>query len=62
MQDEIDSALVYRAMAAREPDPPLATLYVRLVEVEESHLEFWETQLRAAGRRRPGPPPADVAW
>ncbi len=32
-----------------EKDPSLATLYVRVAEVEERHLAFWKSQLRAAG-------------
>jgi VIT1/CCC1 family predicted Fe2+/Mn2+ transporter len=53
-QGEVDSALVYRAMAKAEPDPRLASVYLRLAEVEERHVSFWEDQLRAAGRD-PGP-------
>ncbi|HEV7686983.1 MAG TPA: VIT1/CCC1 transporter family protein [Acidimicrobiia bacterium] len=48
-QDEIDSAAVYRAMAGREANPELATIYTRLAEVEERHLAFWDEQLRIAG-------------
>lgn len=48
-QDEIDSAAVYPAMARRERSPELARLYVRLAEVEERHLDFWEARLLAAG-------------
>jgi VIT1/CCC1 family predicted Fe2+/Mn2+ transporter len=53
-QGEIDSAVVYRAMAKSEPDARLASVYVRLAEVEERHLGFWEDQLRGMGRD-PGP-------
>jgi VIT1/CCC1 family predicted Fe2+/Mn2+ transporter len=53
-QGEIDSAAVYRAMAAAERTPQLASVYERLAQVEERHLRFWEEQLRAAGRE-PGP-------
>lgn len=53
-QGEIDSAWVYRAMAAGEPDRRLATVYRRLAEVEERHLAFWEERLRAQGVE-PGP-------
>lgn len=48
-QGEIDSAAVYRAMAAAERSPQLASVYERLAQVEERHLRFWEDQLRAAG-------------
>ena len=53
-QGEIDSATVYRAMAAAEPDRHLASVYVRLAEVEERHLQFWEDRLRSVGAD-PGP-------
>jgi len=53
-QGEIDSAIVYRAMAKAEKDEHLASVYVRLAEVEERHLGFWEEQLRGLGRD-PGP-------
>ncbi|HYA00195.1 MAG TPA: VIT1/CCC1 transporter family protein [Candidatus Binatia bacterium] len=56
-QGELDSALVYRAMAAAERDRRLAIVYLQLAEVEERHLDFWEEQLRAIGKdpgvRRP---------
>jgi hypothetical protein len=54
LRGEIDSAVVYRAMADAEPNPQLASVYVRLAQVEERHLGFWEDQLRGIGRE-PGP-------
>jgi VIT1/CCC1 family predicted Fe2+/Mn2+ transporter len=54
LQGEIDSVVVYRAMAAAEADPHLASVYERLAQVEERHLSFWEDRLRAIGRD-PGP-------
>lgn len=53
-QGEIDSAAVYRAMAASEPDPRLESVYERLAIVEERHLDFWEDKLRSVGGD-PGP-------
>jgi VIT1/CCC1 family predicted Fe2+/Mn2+ transporter len=53
-QGEIDSAYVYRAMAAAERKPQLSSVYARLASVEERHLAFWEQQLRSAGAE-PGP-------
>lgn len=57
LQGEIDSAAVYRSMAAAEKNPQLASVYSRLAEVEERHLSFWEGQLRSigidSGDRRP---------
>jgi VIT1/CCC1 family predicted Fe2+/Mn2+ transporter len=44
-------------MAAAEKSPQLASVYVRLAEVEERHLSFWEERLRSigvdSGPRRP---------
>jgi vacuolar iron transporter family protein len=54
LQGEIDSAAVYRAMAAAEKSPQLASVYVRLAQVEERHLSFWEERLRSIGVE-PGP-------
>ena len=54
LQGEIDGAAVYRAMAAVEKKPQLASVYERLAEVEERHLSFWEEQLRTIGIE-PGP-------
>jgi vacuolar iron transporter family protein len=53
-QGEIDSAAVYRAMAAAERTPQLSSVYERLAQVEERHLQFWEEQLRGLGSE-PGP-------
>jgi VIT1/CCC1 family predicted Fe2+/Mn2+ transporter len=53
LQDEIDSAAVYRSMAAAEPDAHLATVYRRLAEVEERHASVWEAQLKKAGAKVP---------
>ncbi|HEY5076396.1 MAG TPA: demethoxyubiquinone hydroxylase family protein, partial [Acidimicrobiia bacterium] len=53
-QGEIDSAAVYRAMAAAERTPQLSSVYERLAQVEERHLQFWEERLRGLGSE-PGP-------
>ncbi len=53
LQDEIDSATLYRTMAAAEAQPQLAEVYRRLAEVEERHAGFWEERLRAAGEAVP---------
>jgi VIT1/CCC1 family predicted Fe2+/Mn2+ transporter len=49
IQDEVDSAAIYRSMASTERDPHLATVYLRLAEVEERHAAAWETELAKAG-------------
>lgn len=48
-QDEVDSASEYRALAATETDPRLATVYANLAQMEERHIAFWESRLRDAG-------------
>jgi VIT1/CCC1 family predicted Fe2+/Mn2+ transporter len=53
LQEEVDSAAVYRAMAASEKDAHLATVYLRLAEVEERHAGVWEGQLRKHGASVP---------
>jgi VIT1/CCC1 family predicted Fe2+/Mn2+ transporter len=53
-QGEIDSVLVYRAMQAAETSEQLASVYGRLAQVEERHLDFWDTKLRDIGVE-PGP-------
>jgi VIT1/CCC1 family predicted Fe2+/Mn2+ transporter len=49
LQDEVDSAALYRAMADVERDTHLATVYRRLAEVEERHAAIWEKQIAGAG-------------
>jgi VIT1/CCC1 family predicted Fe2+/Mn2+ transporter len=58
LQDEIDSAALYGALAELESDPRLAGVYRRMAAAEERHADFWEEKLRATGAsvpaRRPG--------
>ncbi len=49
LQSEIDSSTVYRAMAAAEKSQQLASVYLRLAEVEERHASFWEDRMRSLG-------------
>lgn len=58
-QDEVDSASLYRALAAVEEQQPLARLYLRLAETEEAHALFWERKLQDAGQPLP---PRRVGW
>jgi vacuolar iron transporter family protein len=59
LQDEVDSAFLYRAIAAVEEQPQLASVYRRLAETEERHARFWEERLRAAGAATP---PSRPGW
>jgi VIT1/CCC1 family predicted Fe2+/Mn2+ transporter len=49
LQGEFDSAGLYHALAAAEPDTHLREVYSRLAAVEEAHAEFWRQQLAKAG-------------
>jgi VIT1/CCC1 family predicted Fe2+/Mn2+ transporter len=49
LQGEVDSAAVYGALAAAEPDPNLAEVYRKLASVESAHAEFWRGQLGQRG-------------
>src|SRR5712692_6340388 len=53
LQDEIDSAALYRTLADIEAQPQLAEVYRRLAMVEERHARFWEQRLQAAGQTVP---------
>jgi len=58
-QDEIDSAALYRALAAAEENQQLAEVYRRLAATEQRHADVWVEQLRAAGQPAP---PVRVGW
>ncbi len=51
--DEISSAYLYRTLADIEGQSPLAQVYQRLAETEESHATFWEDKLKQAGQAIP---------
>ncbi len=55
LQAEVDSAALYHTLAEVEAGkrPHMSDVYRRLAEVEERHIRFWETQLKAAGRPVP---------
>jgi VIT1/CCC1 family predicted Fe2+/Mn2+ transporter len=59
LQDERDSAELYRRIAAAEDDDALASVYRRLADVEERHAAFWAGRLRDAGQAVPA---ARVGW
>lgn len=66
IQDEVDSASLYRAMADAEANPQLRQVYGRLAQVEEAHAEFWKKRLTGLGaknvRSRPGWRSRVLAW
>jgi len=49
LQDEIDSASLYRRLAEHDPDVRLAEVYRRMAAIEARHAEFWREKLKAAG-------------
>ena len=49
LEDEHNSAYLYRVLADVEPDERLSGVYRRLEETEEKHLRFWEQKIRRAG-------------
>jgi vacuolar iron transporter family protein len=52
LQDEVDGAAVYAALAEAERDPNVANIYRRLAAVERAHAEFWQKRLdRSTGRQ-----------
>jgi VIT1/CCC1 family predicted Fe2+/Mn2+ transporter len=59
LQNELDSAMLYRALAKSETHAQLARVYNRLADTEESHAAFWENKLRMTGRE---PPARRAGW
>lgn len=53
LQEEVNSAHIYRALADNEKNPDIAKVYRNLAEVEEKHADFWREQLRQAGEPVP---------
>jgi vacuolar iron transporter family protein len=49
LQDEADSAFLYRALAAAEGDQAKRDVYLRLAEVEDRHTGLWQKFLADAG-------------
>ena len=49
LQDETNTAYLYRLIAGIEKDPQLSQVFIKMAEVEESHKEVWAEELRKAG-------------
>jgi VIT1/CCC1 family predicted Fe2+/Mn2+ transporter len=63
LQGEVDSAMLYRALAEVEANPQIAEVYRRLAGVEEAHAEFWRKRLGVRrARQRPGFRSRALAW
>ena len=50
-QDEADAAFLYRILADSEPEQQKKSLYLRLAEVEDKHVQIWQKLLEQHGRR-----------
>lgn len=53
LQDEIDSAALYQALAQIEPEKQVAEIYSRMAKDEKRHAEIWEQKLRTLGYPAP---------
>jgi VIT1/CCC1 family predicted Fe2+/Mn2+ transporter len=49
LQDELDGAALYAALAAAESDPVRKDLFLQLSQAETGHAEVWRDKLAAAG-------------
>jgi VIT1/CCC1 family predicted Fe2+/Mn2+ transporter len=49
-QDEADAAYLYRVLAASESDQDKRSLYAKLAEVEDRHVQIWAGLLASHGR------------
>lgn len=58
LQDERDSAALYRTLAGAEKDAHLAEIYRRLADVEDRHAAHWEDLVRRGGADVPAYTPA----
>jgi VIT1/CCC1 family predicted Fe2+/Mn2+ transporter len=62
LQDEVDGAAVYSALADAEQDPNLAKIYRRLAAVERAHAEFWHSRLDRAANLTPSFRARSLSW
>jgi VIT1/CCC1 family predicted Fe2+/Mn2+ transporter len=66
LRHEVDSAAIYRTLAAVEREPNLAEVYRRMAAAEAGHARLWEEKLKAAGQplppRKPSLRARTLAW
>jgi vacuolar iron transporter family protein len=66
LQDELDSAALYRVLAESEETPQMREVYRRLAAIEEKHAAMWREQLanvgESAGRYRASLRTRLLAW
>jgi VIT1/CCC1 family predicted Fe2+/Mn2+ transporter len=53
LQDEVDSASLYRALAQSESDPTTSDIFSKLAAVEDAHAEFWRKNSMRIGASVP---------
>lgn len=58
LQDEADAAYLYRRLAEIGPTDDKSTIYARLAEVEDRHVEVWRGLLRGEGHEVETPRPS----
>ena len=58
LEDEADAAYLYRELAKAERDQGRASLYRRLAEVEDRHVDLWRQLLLQNGHSADPPPPS----
>jgi vacuolar iron transporter family protein len=57
-QDEADAAFLYRVLAAAESNDEKRSLYLRLADVEDRHVQIWAGLLSQHGRQVPAHRPS----
>jgi predicted membrane protein (TIGR00267 family) len=57
-QDEADAAFLYRVLAESEKDQSKSSLYLKLAEVEDRHVQIWAKLLASHGRTVKGHTPS----
>src|SRR4030042_769839 len=58
LRSEQDAITLYQHLAKAEQNPDLAAVYVKLVDTEKKHAEFWRKKLRQAGIIMPDSKPS----
>ncbi|MEX2238367.1 MAG: VIT1/CCC1 transporter family protein [Dehalococcoidia bacterium] len=57
-QAEVDSAVIYRALAAKDSDRQRAAVYGKLAEAEDRHAGVWEAKLKELNAEAPDRKPS----
>jgi VIT1/CCC1 family predicted Fe2+/Mn2+ transporter len=57
-QDEVDGIYYYRTLARLEADKQLSSVYLKMAQTEQRHLELWRDELTKAGAPPAGEEPS----